>query len=204
MLCSFASVIPLPPSFVAAPVVVTQPATRPVAYQCPSGAKPATYSPIVSIREMPSRDCARSVYGSRCFATCTTPPPFTPAKKVTPQERRTSMSTWLPLVSSQGVARSRGWRSTVTAMVVSPFFAEMKKASLFGRPLVLRCLRGLPLSPRTDVRPLNEDDANKGEKEAGEFHVRPVFLPDHKLVNPRWGALCIAHYPARHDASRTS
>src|SRR5882762_8249231 len=38
MLWSFASVIPLPPSFVAAPVVVTHPAMRPDASQYPSGA----------------------------------------------------------------------------------------------------------------------------------------------------------------------
>src|ERR1700704_699899 len=205
MLWSFASVIPLPPSFVAAPVVVTQPAMRPVAYQWPSGAKPATYSPIVSIRETPSRDCDRSLYGSRCFATCTTPPPFTPAKKVTPQDLRTSMSTWLPLVSSQGVARSRGWRWTVTAMFVSPFFTEMKKASLFREAFVVALgAWSVPLPSRTDVRPLNEDDANKGEKEAREFHVRPVFLPNGATVNPRLGALCIAHYVVRHEASRTS
>jgi hypothetical protein len=60
------------------------------------------------------------------------------------------------------------------------------------------------LSPRTDVRPLNEDDANKGEKEAGEFHVRPVFLPEHGTVNPRSGALCTAHYLVHQEASRTS
>src|SRR6266850_2455298 len=205
MLCSFASVMPLPPSFVAAPVVVTQPATRPVAYQWPSGAKPATYSPIVSIRETPSRDCDRSLYGSRCFATCTTPPPFTPAKKLTPQDLRTSMSTWLPLVSSQGVARSRGWRSTVTAMFVSPFFTEMKKTSRSGRSFVSGPVREVwPLSSRAHVRPLNEDDANKGEKEAGEFHVRPVFLPRHATVNPRLVGLCIAHYCVRHEPSLTS
>ncbi len=29
----------------------------------------------------------------------------------------------------------------------------------------------VPLSPRTDVRPLDEDDANKGEEETGEFHL---------------------------------
>jgi len=59
---------------------------------------------------------------------------------------------------------------------------------------------GEPLSSRAHVRPLNEDDANKGEKESGEFHVRPVFLPEHGSVNPRKGALCTAHY----DASLTS
>jgi hypothetical protein len=64
--------------------------------------------------------------------------------------------------------------------------------------------RSVPLPSRTDVRPLNEDDANKGEKEAGEFHVRPVFLPDHATVNPREGGLCIAHYPVHYDASLTS
>ena len=63
---------------------------------------------------------------------------------------------------------------------------------------------GEPLSSRAHVRPLNEDDANKGEKEAGEFHVRPVFLPNGATVNPRLGALCIAHYVVRHEASRTS
>src|SRR6266508_2245401 len=141
MLCSFASVMPLPPSFVAAPVVVMQPATRPVAYQCPSGAKPATYSPIVSIRDTPSRDWERSVYGSRCFATCTTPPPLTPAKKETPQDLRTSMSTWLPLVSIHGVVRSRSLRSAVIATCVSPFFTEMKKASLFREAFVLGLVR---------------------------------------------------------------
>jgi hypothetical protein len=51
----------------------------------------------------------------------------------------------------------------------------------------------LPLPSRTDVRPLNEDDADKRKDEAGEFHVRPVFLPDHATVNPHSGALCIAH-----------
>src|SRR5687767_6016458 len=205
MLCSFASVMPLPPSFVAAPVVVTQPAIRPVAYQCPSGAKPATYSPIVSIREMPSRDCARSSYRSRCFATWTTPPPFTPAKKVTPQDLRTSMSTWLPLVSSHGVACSRALRSTVIATCVSPFFPEMKKASLFWEAFCLVLFASVrPLSPRAHVRPLNEDDANKRKDEAGEFHVRPVFLPEHRAVNPQLGALCITHHAVLHEASRTS
>ena len=62
----------------------------------------------------------------------------------------------------------------------------------------------VPLPSRTDVRPLDEDDANKGEKEAGEFHVRPVFLPNGATVNPRLGALCIAHYAVHHEASRTS
>src|SRR5260370_6897756 len=174
MLCSFASVIPLPPSFVAAPVVVTQPATRPVAYQWPSGAKPATYSPIVGIREMPSRDCESSVYGSRCFATCTTPPPLTPAKKETPQDLRTSMSTWFPLVSIHGVVRSRCLRSTVIATCVSPFFPEMKKTSLFRKVFWLVLVAsGEPLSPRTDVRPLDEDDANKRKDEAADLHVPP-------------------------------
>src|SRR3990170_868945 len=187
MLCSFASVMPLPPSFVAAPVVVTHPATRPVAYQCPSGANPATYSPIVSIRATPSRDCDRSSYGSRCFATWTTPPPFTPAKKVTPQDLRTSMSTWLPLVSSHGVARSRVLRSTVTATVVSPFFTEMKKASLFREAFVIAPgARSEPLPSRTDVRPLNEDDANKRKDEAGELHVpasvRSAACPGQPLI----------------------
>jgi hypothetical protein len=64
--------------------------------------------------------------------------------------------------------------------------------------------RSEPLPSRTDVRPLNEDDANKGEKEAREFHVRPVFLPNHSPVNPRWGALCSAHYSVHHEANRTS
>lgn len=63
---------------------------------------------------------------------------------------------------------------------------------------------GEPLSPRTDVRPLNEDDANKGEEEAGEFHLRPMFLPDRATVNPRMGALCTAHYAVHHEASRAS
>ena len=115
------------------------------------------------------------------------------------------MSTWLPLVSSHGVARSRGWRSTVTAMFVSPFFTGMKKASLFGRPFAAALgAWSVPLPSRTDVRPLDEDDANKGEKETGEFHVRPVFLPNSATVNPRLGALCIAHYAVHHEASRTS
>jgi hypothetical protein len=130
---------------------------------------------------------------------------LTPAKKLTPQDLRTSMSTWLPLVSSHGVARSRGWRSTVTAIFVSPFFTEMKKASLFWEAFVFALgARSVPLSSRTDVRPLDEDDANKGEKEAGEFHVRPVFLPNGATVNPRSRALCIAHSSVHHEASRTS
>src|SRR5688572_5789534 len=115
------------------------------------------------------------------------------------------MSTWLPLVSSHGVARSRDLRSTVTATCVSPFFPEMKKASLFREAFVLALgARCEPLPSRTDVRPLDEDDANKGEKEAGEFHVRPVFLPDHATVNPRQGPLCITHCRVHHDESRTS
>ena len=89
-------------------------------------------------------------------------------------------------------------------MFGSPFFTEMKKASLFGRPLWSLGARCEPLPSRTDERPLDEDDANKGEKEAGEFHVRPVFLPNGATVNPRLGALCIAHYAVHHEASRTS
>ena len=64
--------------------------------------------------------------------------------------------------------------------------------------------RSVPLPSRTDVRPLNEDDANKGEKEAGEFHVRPVFLPEHRAVNPRKGVLCITHHAVDHEASLTN
>jgi hypothetical protein len=95
------------------------------------------------------------------------------------------MSTWFPLVSIHGVVRSRSLRSAVIATCVSPFFPEMKKTSLFREVfLVSLAASGEPLSPRTDVRPLNEDDANKGEEEAGEFHVRPVFLPDPATVNP--------------------
>lgn len=105
------------------------------------------------------------------------------------------MSTWLPLVSSHGVVCSCGLRSAVIATCVSPFFPEMKKASLFREAFVLapgaRCE---PLPSRTDVRPLNEDDANKRKDEAGELHVRPVFLPNRATVNPRLGALCTAHY----------
>jgi len=47
-------------SFVAAPVVVTQPAICPDASQYPSGTNPATYSPIVSIRDALSAECASS------------------------------------------------------------------------------------------------------------------------------------------------
>ena len=63
---------------------------------------------------------------------------------------------------------------------------------------------GEPLSSRAHVRPLDEDDANKGEEEAGELHVRPVFGSHHAVVNPRMGALCTAHYAVHHEASRTS
>jgi hypothetical protein len=69
--------------------------------------------------------------------------------------------------------------------------------------LVLFAISG-PLSSRAHVRPLNEDDANKGEEEAGEFHVRPVFLPNRATVNPRLGALCTAHYLRHYEASLTS
>ena len=44
----------------AAPVVVTHPAIRPDASQYPSGTNPATYSPIVSIRDALSAECASS------------------------------------------------------------------------------------------------------------------------------------------------
>jgi hypothetical protein len=104
------------------------------------------------------------------------------------------MSTWFPLVSIHGVVRSRSLRSAVIATCVSPFFPEMKKTSLFREVfLVSLGASGEPLSPRTDVRPLNEDDANKRKDEAGELHVPVSVRSAPCLVNPLLGALCSAH-----------
>jgi len=61
----------------------------------------------------------------------------------------------------------------------------MKKASLFREAFVAALGAWCePLPSRTDVRPLNEDDADKRKDEAGELHVRPVFLPNPATVNP--------------------
>src|SRR4029077_8912096 len=100
MLWSFASVMPLEPSLVAAPVVVRQPATRPAARYYPSGTNPATYSPIVCMRGVPSPICSRPPNGARGLATWIRPPPLPPEKKVIPHFRSVSISAKFPLVCS--------------------------------------------------------------------------------------------------------
>jgi hypothetical protein len=79
-------------------------------------------------------------------------------------------------------------------MLVSPFFTEMKKASRFREAFVLALVaRCEPLPSRTDVRPLDEDDANKRKEEAREFHVRVVNAVCRWPVNPPADELCSAH-----------
>src|SRR5438094_9820544 len=167
MLWSFASVIPLPPSFVAAPVVVTHPAMRPVASQWPRGTNPATYSPIVSMCEAGSADCARSTYGSRCFATWTTPPPFTPAKKRIPHRRSVSMRTAFPLLVSGNavVLGFRRYASSSAVAMSAPFRNEEGLPFPGGLQNFLWCVRCVPLASRPHPRPLNEDDNDDADKE---------------------------------------
>jgi len=70
----------------------------------------------------------------------------------------------------------------------------MKKASLFREAFVAALGAWCePLPSRTDVRPLNEDDADKRKDEAGELHV-PLSEAFGALEGqPRRGGLCGVH-----------
>src|SRR5258706_3380683 len=194
MLWSFASDIPLPPSFVAAPVVVRHAAMRPEASQWPIGANPATYSPIVSIRTTPSLVCcAGSRNGSMCFATCTTPPPLTPATNVTPHERRMSMSAEFPL-SDQVPACSRVLCSRIAAKSVP--LPEQKRPPFREASLFVFVAVVCPLSSRPHVRPRNKNEAEKNEDGGHETHVRRSETVALTIGQGLRGSLCRPHHEA--------
>src|SRR5207253_3133952 len=110
--------------------------------------------------------------GSRCLATCTTPPPLTPAKNRTPQRRRVSMSTAFPLFAS---AKALGsfplCRSSAVAMSF-PFRNEEGLPFPGGlQNFLFFAVRSESLPSRPHPRPLNEDDNDDADKKVALHFV---------------------------------